>query len=133
MIVDTSAIVAIWLNEPCAPELSKLLLAEPHVTMSAATYVELGAVLDSRLSPENRRRLDSLLESYGVEIVPLTPAQAKLARTAYRDFGKGSGHAARLNLGDCFSYALASETGESLLFVGEDFTKTDIIPAWQAP
>ena len=132
MIVDSSAIVAIWLGEPAAVALSKILLDEPQVSMSAATYVELCCVLDNRRAPENGRRLDSLLEDYGIDIVSFTPEQAKLARSAYRDFGKGSGHAAQLNLGDCFSYALASQTGEALLFTGEDFSHTDLVPAWPA-
>lgn len=130
MIVDSSAIVAIWLNEPDASALSQLLLAERHVAMSAATYVELCAVLDNRAAPQDNRRLDALLDAYGVEIVPFTPAQAALARAAYRDFGKASGHPARLNFGDCFAYALAAATGDKLLFVGDNFTHTDVIPAW---
>ena len=129
MIVDTSAIVAIWLNEPGAADLSRLLLDTDSVLMSSATYVELCCVLDNRRSPEDNRRLDALLDAYGVELVPFTPAQARLARTAYRDFGRGSGHAARLNFGDCLSYALAADTGDTLLFVGDDFTHTDVVPA----
>jgi len=126
MIVDTSAIVAIWMNEPGAEELSQLLLAEERLSISAATYVELCCVLDNRKAPEDGRRLTSLLEAYGIEIVPFTSAQAKLARGAYSDFGKGSGHAAQLNLGDCVSYALAAHTGDQLLFVGSGFSRTDL-------
>ena len=129
MIVDTSAIVAIWLGEPAASELSQLLLGEPHVSMSAATYVELCCVLDNRQAPQDNRRLDALLDAYGVQIVPFTPEQARLARAAYSDFGRGSGHPARLNFGDCLSYALAADTGDTLLFVGDDFTHTDVLPA----
>ncbi|MCL2803691.1 MAG: type II toxin-antitoxin system VapC family toxin [Micrococcales bacterium] len=130
MIVDTSAIVAIWLGELPAQDLSELLLTQQQVLMSAATYVELCCVLDNRQAPQDSRRLDALLHAYGVEIVPFTPEQADLARAAYRDFGKGSGHPARLNLGDCFAYALAQETGQDILFVGDDFTHTDVTPAW---
>jgi len=133
VIVDTSAIVAIWFNEPSAAVLSRILLSARQVSMSAATYVELCAVLDNRDAPEDTRRLDTLLAAYGVQIVPFTPAQAQLARAAYRDFGKGSGHAARLNLGDCFSYALASDTAEALLFVGDDFPHTDVVDATSPP
>jgi ribonuclease VapC len=70
-----------------------------------------------------------MLDAYNIEIVPFTPSEAILAGDAYRDFGKGSGHRAHLNMGDCFSYALASETREPLLFVGNDFTWTDVTPA----
>jgi ribonuclease VapC len=129
MIVDTSAIVAIWRQEARAEALSEALLAAGGAAMSAATFVELCCVLDDRGDPVKSRQLDELLRAYGIDIVPFTSAQALAARAAYRDFGKGSGHAARLNLGDCFAYALASETGEPLLFVGDDFTPTDVTPA----
>jgi ribonuclease VapC len=94
--------------------------------------VEVRAVLRDRSAPQNDRRLKRLLEAYGIEIVPFTESQAALAGDAYRDFGKGSGHRAQLNFGDCFSYALASETGEPLLFVGDDFSWTDVTPATAA-
>ena len=129
MIVDTSAIVAIWRKEPLAESLSATLLQAPRVAMSAPTYVELTAVLSDRSRPENARRLDALLKAYGVEIVPFTAEHARAARDAYREFGKGSGHSARLNLGDCFSYALAETTGEDLLFVGDDFGRTGLTAA----
>jgi len=130
MIVDSSAVVAIVTKEECAIDLLHALRMATRVFMSAATYVELGVVLDRRLTPEERHRVDAMLTSCDVEIVPNTSSQAKIARAAYRDFGKGSGHAAHLNMGDCFSYALASETGEELLFAGESFTHTDVMPAW---
>ncbi|MDR0594885.1 MAG: type II toxin-antitoxin system VapC family toxin [Bifidobacteriaceae bacterium] len=126
MIVDTSAIVAIWRREPLAEALSETLLQAPRANLSAPTYVEIGCVLDDRSRPEANRRLDALLDAYGIETIPFTAEHARLARAAYRDFGKGSGHPARLNLGDCFSYALAAATGEDLLFVGDDFTHTDL-------
>ena len=97
--------------------------------MSAASYVELCAVLDNRTAPERNRSVDALLRAYGVDIVAFTPSQAACARDAYRDFGKGSGHPARLNMGDCFSYALAHEMDDELLFVGDDFSHTDVRPA----
>ncbi|WP_370618076.1 type II toxin-antitoxin system VapC family toxin [Mumia sp. Pv 4-285] len=129
MIVDTSAIVAILLDEPGAEALSSALLSAIEPTMSAATLVELYAVVDRRSTPQQRRRLDRLLDAYGIAVVPFTPAQAVIARDAYRDFGRGSGHAARLNLGDCFAYALATDAAKPLLFVGDDFRHTDIEPA----
>ncbi|WP_029251663.1 type II toxin-antitoxin system VapC family toxin [Paraoerskovia marina] len=128
MIVDTSAIVAVLLDEPAAPAIAELLLTETSA-MSAATLVELGAVVGGRLPPQQRRRLDALMELWEIEIVPCDAVQAEIARAAYRDFGRGSGHAARLNLGDCYAYALASDRGEPLLFVGDDFSHTDLTPA----
>ncbi|MDR1633877.1 MAG: type II toxin-antitoxin system VapC family toxin [Bifidobacteriaceae bacterium] len=133
MIVDTSAIVAIWRDEEAAAALAAALVGSDQNKMSAATLVELRAVLRDPAAPEDERRLRALLDSYEVEIVPFTEAQALLAGDAYRDFGKGSGHRARLNLGDCFSYALAAATGEPLLFVGQDFAWTDVTPALAPP
>ena len=131
MIVDSSAIVAIWDEEPSKRALSQVLLDAGGAKMSAATYVEMGVVIDNRSRPERSRSLDSMLRAFGIEVVPFTPSQAVIARAAYRDFGKGSGHPAHLNMGDCFSYALASEMDEPLLFVGDDFTHTDVRAAWR--
>lgn len=126
MIVDTSALVAIITGEPEAERLLEAIAGAGSARMSAATYVECGIVIDRRSSPATRRRFDQLLISLDVEVVGLTPEQARLAREAHRDFGKGSGSRARLNLGDCFSYALAAHSGEELLFKGDDFAATDI-------
>ncbi len=129
MIVDTSAIVAIALHEPQRTELLDVLLDAAHPKMSAATLVEVGAVLTRRLAPEDFRRVERLIAQLGIETVPFDAAQAASATRAYRDFGRGSGHPAGLNLGDCYSYALADVTGEPLLFVGDDFTHTGITAA----
>ena len=129
MIVDTSALVAIWLREPGWQTPSEKLTNDPSPKISAATLVELYAVLDSRIAPENQRRLDTLLAAYGITTEPFTAEQAAVARAAYCDFGRGSGHQAHLNLGDCFAYALAIDTGEPLLFVGDDFTHTGVMSA----
>jgi ribonuclease VapC len=86
-------------------------------------------VLDSRKDPVLSRTLDEFLQVAGVEIVPVTVEQARIARDAYRDFGKGSGHLAQLNFGDCFSYALAKANTEPLLYVGLDFSHTDVAAA----
>lgn len=131
MIVDTSAIIAALLDEEGAGRIVEKLHTE-HVVMSAATVVELGAAVGGQLPPQQQRRLDALLEAWEVEVVPLTPSQASRARDAYRDFGRGSGHPAGLNLGDCYSYALAAERDEPLLFVGDDFTHTDLRAALEA-
>lgn len=76
--------------------------------------------------------VDRLLAAWRIQVVPLTVEQARLARAAYRDYGRGSGHPARLNLGDCFAYALAADTGQSLLFKGDDFMHTDIPQALES-
>ncbi|MEA5053123.1 MAG: type II toxin-antitoxin system VapC family toxin, partial [Propionicimonas sp.] len=90
------------------------------------TAVELYAVADVRGDPAQRRRADALLRELGVRIVAFDEGQAAIARDAYRDYGRGSGHPAQLNLGDCFGYALAVQANEPLLFVGDDFARTDV-------
>lgn len=125
MIVDTSAIIAIGNREPDSDRLLDALGKADHLKISAATWVELGIVVDAREDPLVARRADNLLNELGVEIEPVTLEQAMIARQAYRDFGKGR-HAAGLNSGDCFSYALAKATGEPLLFKGTDFSHTDV-------
>ncbi len=97
--------------------------------ISAANYVELGAVIDGARDPVASRRVDELIAMAGIGIEPVTGDQARRARDAYRDFGKGSGHPAGLNFGDCFAYALATDLGEPLLFKGTDFALTDVASA----
>lgn len=126
MIVDTSAIVALLRDEPGADALAMAILADPSPKMSAATAVELYAVADVRGAPAEARRVDALLKKLGIRLVPFDDTQAAIAREAYRDFGRGSGHSAKLNLGDTFAYALATHTGEPLLYVGDDFSRTDV-------
>ena len=92
-------------------------------------FVEAAVVIDGSRDPIASRRFDDLLREAGVLIESVTEIQARLARDAYRDFGKGSGHSARLNFGDCFAYALAKTAAESLLFIGTDFGHTDIVSA----
>lgn len=131
MIVDTSAIVAITVDESHSSRLAEILLDAVQPKMSAATAVEVNAVLIRRLRPEDQRRFEHLLDEWELELVPFDAKQAEIAIRAYRDFGRGSGHRAALNLGDCFSYALAYSTGEPLLYVGEDFVHTDVIAAYR--
>ena len=126
MIVDTSALVAILTGEPQADLLLAAAAGAPRLRISAATALEASVVLDNRSVPQQRHRLDDLLATLQVEIVPFDADQWRVAREAYRDFGKGSGHGAQLNLGDCFSYALHRTTGEPLLFVGDDFAAAGI-------
>jgi ribonuclease VapC len=130
VIVDTSAIVAIVLGEPHSEHLAETLLEAAAPKMSAATAVEVNAVLTRRLRPEDQRRVERLLHVWDIELVPFDAEQAQIASRAYRDFGRGSGHPAALNLGDCYAYALAHVTGEPLLYVGDDFIHTDVTAAY---
>ena len=118
--------VAIALNESGRDRLVDALLAAPEPKISAATLVELSAVLVRRLAPEDLRRVERLISQLGITTVSFDAEQAMIAARAYREFGRGSGHLAGLNLGDCYSYALAAATGEPLPLVGDDFTHTDI-------
>jgi ribonuclease VapC len=97
--------------------------------MSAVNFVETAIVIDGRCDPVASRRFDDLIREAVIAIESVDEAQARLAREAYRDFGRGSGHPARLNFGDCFAYALARSRGEPLLFKGDDFVHTDITSA----
>lgn len=127
MIVDSSALMAILEGEAGSDAVLAAAAAGP-CRMSAATWVEVSIVADAR-SAAHGERLDELIRALEVEIVPVSTRQAEVARLAYRRYGRGSGSAARLNYGDCFSYALSVTAGEPLLFVGSDFTETDIAPA----
>ena len=129
MSIDTSALVGALLGEQHAEELLQIIADAHQPRMSAASYLESGVVLDSRRDPVLSRSLDDFLDIAEVEIEPVTAEQARIAREAYRDFGKGSGHPAQLNFGDCFAYALAKSTDEPLLFVGLDFSHTDVTAA----
>jgi ribonuclease VapC len=125
MVIDTSAVVAILQSEQEAPRLTAALDADPVRRISAATLVETGIVMLSRYGEHGEREVDLLVQRAAIDVIPVSPEHAELARGAYRQYGKGR-HSAGLNLGDCFSYALAASLDEPLLFVGNDFSKTDI-------
>ena len=129
MIVDTSALIAILRDERDAMAYARAIANAPVRLISAASYVETAAVIDASRDPIASRRFDDLFREARFAIEPVTEAQARIAREAYRDFGRGSGHPARLNFGDCFAYALAKAMNEPLLFKGDDFTRTDITSA----
>lgn len=129
MIIDTSALVAILRAEPEAEICAHAIESAAERRVSAVNFVEAAVVIDGSRDPIASRRFDDLLRAARVRIEPVTEIQARLARDAYRDFGKGSGHSAKLNFGDCFAYALAKTTGEPLLFIGADFGHTDITSA----
>lgn len=125
MVVDTSALIALLNGEPEWQRIENAMLAAPRLAISAGTLVEASIVADAKRQPDGMADLDLLLDELQVEVIPVTGAHAELARSAYRQFGKGR-HPAALNFGDCFSYALARALGEPLLFVGFDFSRTDI-------
>jgi ribonuclease VapC len=128
VIIDTSSLVAILRGEPDADAHAAAIETAPVRRISAASYVEIGAVIDGARDPVASRRVDELIAVAGILLEPFTATQARIARQAYRDFGKGSGHPAGLNYGDCLSYALAVELGEPLLFKGDEFRATDVQP-----
>jgi ribonuclease VapC len=129
MIVDTSALVAIVRGEPDAPALLTAMRDADGLSMSAATALELSLVI----GPARHERGLAFLEESGIAIVAFTAAHLAAARAGHARYGRGSGSRARLNFGDCFSYALAKVTGEPLLFKGDDFTHTDVTPALKLP
>ena len=126
MIVDTSAIVALVTDEDDVGVYARAIAAAVVPRLSAASYLECGIVLDARRDPVISAQFDDLVDSAGFVIEPVTERQAHLARQAYRDFGKGSGHPAGLNFGDCFAYALAIDRREPLLWKGNDFGHTGV-------
>jgi ribonuclease VapC len=132
MIIDTSALIAILRAEEDASDMAHAIERASDRRISAANYLETAVVIDSSRDPIASRRFDELVSAADLRVEPVTRDQAQVAREAYRDFGKGSGHKAALNFGDCFAYALAKTTGESLLYKGNDFTHTDITPALPA-
>jgi ribonuclease VapC len=129
VIVDSSALIAMMKDEPESEAFHRTLHAASANRLSAANFVEASAVVDSFRDAVASREFDDLLTTLRITIEPVTESQARIAREAYRDFGKGSGHKAKLNFGDCFAYALARETGEPLLYKGNDFSHTGIVSA----
>ena len=125
MVLDTSAILAVLLREPVASRLIPVLEETPDRRVSAVSLVEASMVMQSRYGDSGEGELDLLLQRLRAEIVSVTIRHAELARSAFRRFGKGR-HAAGLNFGDCFAYALTVSLGEPLLFVGDDFARTDV-------
>ncbi len=127
MVIDTSALLAILLDEPERRTFNEAIEAAESRRMSAAIFVEVSIVIESRFGAEGIRDLDLFIERAGISLVPVDSDQAQMARRAYSRFGKGR-HRAGLNYGDCFSYALAMVLGEPLLYKGDDFGQTDVTP-----
>jgi ribonuclease VapC len=128
MIIDTSALIAVLDQEPEAERIVRTLASAPERVLSATNLVEVGIVMQARRGDDGARDLDLLLAKLRVDIAELTASQADIARKAFRRFGRGR-HAANLNFGDCFAYALAKETSAPLLFKGHDFERTDVMVA----
>lgn len=128
LVVDTSAWLCILLDEPDAPRYAASLATADAILLSSVSYVELGIVISSRCGAAGMERADRLMQSLDAETVPFDHAQAAAALSAWQRYGKGN-HPARLNFGDCCTYALAKLRNEPLLYTGDDFSKTDIHPA----
>jgi len=126
MVIDTSALLAILQNEPERRAFNEAIEAADTRAVSVATFVEASIVIEARHGAEGVRDLDLFIERAGIELVEVSVAEGRAARRAYARYGKGH-HAAGLNFGDCFAYALATERGEPLLFKGTDFSKTDVL------
>ena len=125
MVIETSALVAMLTNEPEAERFEAAVETDPVRLMSTASYLEAAIVVEQRFGEPGGRELDLWLHRAGVDLVGVDAAQADVARSAYRRFGKGRDPAG-LNYGDCFAYALAKVSGEPLLFKGDDIAHTDI-------
>lgn len=128
MIIDTSALVAVLDQELEAERIVRTLASAPERILSAANLVEVGIVMQARRGGDGARDLDLLLAKLRVDIEVVTANQADIARKAFRRYGRGR-HAANLNFGDCFAYALAKDTSAPLLFKGDDFGQTDVMVA----
>lgn len=125
MVLDTSAVLVILLNEPEIDSISLAIEQDPVRLLSAASFLEAAMVVESRYGDPGGIELDRLIERIGIDIVPVDARQAEVARQGFRQFGKGR-HPAALNFGDCFAYALSRVSGEPLLFKGNDFSRTDV-------
>jgi ribonuclease VapC len=125
MIVDTSALLAVFFDEPEAEDFARAIARAEVSKMSAANLLEAAIVADSQSDPRAGRQVDALVANFRLRIEPVTEEQVRIAHQAYLDFGRGN-HPAGLNFGDCFAYALAKATGEPLLFKGDDFGHTDV-------
>ena len=135
IVVDSSAVIAILFGEPGATRLVERLSSEAERVMSVASYLEAGTVLAGRRRtdrPQAQSDLDLFLAEAGIDLAPVDEGQARLALRARIAYGKGMGHGGSLNFGDAFSYALAKSLGAPLLYLGDDFTMTDVVSAFSA-
>ena len=130
MVVDTSALFAILVGEDERDQFEDLILRSPTAVISVVSIVETVIALTRKQLNIEASDIDGVLSTLGIAVRPVDVNQGLLARRAFLQYGRGR-HPARLNFGDCFPYALAKARGDALLFKGEDFSKTDLIPAWQ--
>jgi ribonuclease VapC len=128
MVIDTSALLCVLLDEPDAETFRRAIAADPLRLVSAASLLETSMVIESRVGDSGGRELDLMIHRARIDVAAVTVEQAEVARQGFRAFGKGR-HPAALNLGDCFAYALSRTSGEPLLFKGSDFSRTDVKPA----
>jgi ribonuclease VapC len=128
MVIDTSAILAILSNEPEREHFTQMIILTPPAMMSAGTYLEARIVTEARWGRAGLQDFKLLVAETSMTVIPFDDEQAVLAAEAYSRYGKGR-HEASLNFGDCFAYALARKTGQSLLFKGDDFSRTDVVSA----
>jgi ribonuclease VapC len=125
MVLDTSALLAVLQDEPERRSFNEAIEAADSAALSVASFVEASIVIEARHGADGLRALDRFIERAGIVVAVVDLEQGKVARDAFSRFGRGR-HAAALNFGDCFSYALATVLGEPLLFKGEDFARTDV-------
>jgi ribonuclease VapC len=128
MVIDSSALLAVLLNKPQASQLAEAMAKDPRRLTSSFSALETAVVIETKKGEGGGRELDLLLHRAQIEIAALDAGQFEIARRAYRQFGKGR-HPAGLNIGDCCAYALSKSSGEPLLFIGEDFARTDVTAA----
>ncbi len=128
MIIDSSALLCVLLDEPGAERVLEAIVDAGEVRMSAANWLEVAMIVEEKGGRLASLRLDEFFRTAAIEIAPVSVEQAAAARTAWRYFGRHK-HSARLDFADCFAYALAKTTGDKLLFTGEAFSRTDIEPA----
>jgi len=129
MVIDTSAVIAILLNETEAPRLIDAIDADPVRLIGGPTLVEAGAVIVARKGSAGAVALDALMQRLDISVEPFAPSAAEFARSAYSRYGKGVGHPGILNYGDCLSYGIAQALSQPLLFTGKDFAATDVTAA----
>ncbi len=129
MIVDSSAVIAVLLDEPEAVKVAGAFASAARVRMAAPNWLETCMVFKGRQGTDSIAGLERMRHRLRIEVVPFDFALAEIARSAFATYGKGTQHPAKLKFGDCMAYALAKQTGEPLLFKGQDFTHTDIAPA----
>ena len=133
MVIDSSALLALLLGEPETEQFVSAIAEAAERLLSAASYLETAIVIAGRFGPQGPEKLDRLVSELSIEIVPVNAEQAHLGIAGFQQFGRGTGHPAALNYGDCFTYALAKFTGQSVLFKGNDFSRTDLTSAVAEP